>query len=398
MASIDDIVKAFGAFSDGVNSAAVYSGIHQAKDQVELINAQQIGELEKRQAQEALSNDLALRLGALGTPVSQIQSAQQAIAPQPIKTAVDAFNLGAQKGDQEMIKFATIMQEFEQQPNADQRKFTSSENEKKSQLQRDLAGTRANQQAAQTEKLKPVSTTEFKMLNDAAKARDRLVRLLGQTIDIEKSTKLGKPVMLNDSALKFVSLSNNLPGVKQAKTLTDPKFAEYQRELLEAFQEYKLKVTGAASTDKESEEIKKQTPNMSATADVFLGSLLGGIQTGLTIEEGAVTRLGQSKRDVSAFRQSLDQHSGINRIPVGSKAIGLRQAEKELVQMQGEMSARNPQPVGPRASLLGGGSGSPGAPQRQRVKVIGERYIPGRGTVTIVLDPVSGKEKIWNGK
>lgn len=143
---MDDLMKAFGAFNQGLQSLAINTGINNATQKVDEINNSLMSALEKRQAQSQLADQLALQLTGMGANASQVQQAFTSIAPPQIKDSQDAYQQALVSGDKDLLGMAKNMQSFEranqEELQNDQQKFQASESSLNRQLQRDLAGMR----------------------------------------------------------------------------------------------------------------------------------------------------------------------------------------------------------------------------------------------------------------
>lgn len=82
MADQSDLMNAFQMFQSGVQQAATASAVNDATAEMDRIKQGALDAGQQRQALRGLSDQMALKLTALGTPASTIQQAFQAIAPQ----------------------------------------------------------------------------------------------------------------------------------------------------------------------------------------------------------------------------------------------------------------------------------------------------------------------------
>lgn len=88
--ALDDLFQALRMFQDGAKEYATGNAIRSAAENVKQINSIQQDEFVKRQQLEETGKQLALQLGSMGAPVSQIQSSVGAIMPQQLNSP-DAF-------------------------------------------------------------------------------------------------------------------------------------------------------------------------------------------------------------------------------------------------------------------------------------------------------------------
>lgn len=116
MASLDEIMKAFGAFNQGLKQNAIYTGINQARQAVDQVNQQQIGEMEKRQQQEQIAKSLALQMTGMGADGNDIRTAYSTLAPEKIASSADALRIGVMTGDDQVLDFGKKLQTLENEP------------------------------------------------------------------------------------------------------------------------------------------------------------------------------------------------------------------------------------------------------------------------------------------
>jgi hypothetical protein len=111
---LDDILKGWAVAKQGIQEFATARAINDAQGQIEQMKGMEMNEMKRRAALGQIGNSLALELGKLGAPVSQIQSAVGAIKPEAIRTSQDAYTQG-------LTDYAKELQSFEQTPNIENR-------------------------------------------------------------------------------------------------------------------------------------------------------------------------------------------------------------------------------------------------------------------------------------
>lgn len=164
MSSLNEILAAFSAFNQGLTKYAVNKGINDAKAQVDQLNQQEIGLMQKRQAQEQVAKDLALKLTSFGADQNDVHAAYGAIAPKAFQSPQDMYQQGLASGDKELMSAAREAVKFsvedEKLKNADQYKYNKL-------LQDDrLAAMRENQDAGADKKASGQQVQIFKQLGD----------------------------------------------------------------------------------------------------------------------------------------------------------------------------------------------------------------------------------------
>lgn len=111
--SMDELYTAMNMFSSGMQKLAISQGINDATQKVDEINQSQLSELEKRQQQSQLANQLALRLTAAGASPQQVAQSQMAVAPPAMNSANDMYQQAVLKNDPKLMSMAKQAQSFE---------------------------------------------------------------------------------------------------------------------------------------------------------------------------------------------------------------------------------------------------------------------------------------------
>jgi hypothetical protein len=111
---LDDILKGWAVAKQGIQEFATARAINDAQGQIEQMKGMEMNDMKRRAALGQIGNNLALELGKLGAPVSQIQSAVGAIKPEAIRNSQDAYSQG-------LTDYAKELQSFEQAPNIENR-------------------------------------------------------------------------------------------------------------------------------------------------------------------------------------------------------------------------------------------------------------------------------------
>jgi hypothetical protein len=116
--SLDNLLKGFAVFKEGLKDFAVAKGVNDANEQLAQLNQMELAKEEKLAATTQISNSLAMRLGAAGADAAQVESLAGRLAP----SAGAQYQAGQNKEMQ-----------------SSSQSFQGGENEKDRQLQRDLA-------------------------------------------------------------------------------------------------------------------------------------------------------------------------------------------------------------------------------------------------------------------
>lgn len=216
--SNDELFKALGMFEAGVKKAAVSSAINNAHQEVEQLNQQQMGLLEKRQAQTQMANSLAMRLAGMGADQGQIQTAVGAVGPAAIKNPSDMFQQALASGDEKAAGFAQKWQKFDNEPTFalqdDAQAATASEGAKNRASQEKIALGKVDKASVDTvskqfEKLgtEAVNPTNRKTMGRYTQSIDNADTLL--TLVNGVGLAPGQQVNPNESAADSIKRFNN---------------------------------------------------------------------------------------------------------------------------------------------------------------------------------------------
>ncbi len=284
--SNDELFKAFGAFNQGLQSYAISSALKDATSQVNQLNAQAIKDTEKNAQLQALGNQLALQLGGLGAPVSQIQSAVGAILPQQDATIQQGL-LSPYAPNQDRAKAAWEMQQQAEERQLARREQMqlNAEGRQEARMNR-LMDRRAD---VKEQTLKPIPT----------KQQDELINAQVGLSD------------LNDIRTQVTAIQNSVGPIAARNPLRQfiPDQAAFEMQVNRMFDAYRVAVTGAAASEKEMEALRKSTLQSTDTLPVFLKKLERA-ETIVKRHTGArLETLKRAKIDVSGFENMFDSTS-----------------------------------------------------------------------------------------
>lgn len=294
--SNDELFKALGMFEQGVRKAAVTSAINQAHQEVEQVNQQQVGLLEKRQAQTQLANGLALKLAGLGADPSQMQAAVGAIGPAAIKDSADMYQQGMMAGDQEAVGLANKMQSFETKWQRDSLNQTQAFTAQENQANRDNALEIAGLKSSKSGKVMP--TPMMKKFDEIDKQQIQL-----QSLSEDISNGAGKYLGPGKS-INWFGIRGNV----------DPEYGKFTMKLKQTFDDYRVAITGAGAGPSELKILEKSMISKEDTEDTIKGKIATLMDLSNKVKSRKAKRLkslgyniGDLEADITDSASSLDQ-------------------------------------------------------------------------------------------
>ena len=312
MSSIDDILKAFGAFNQGMQHYAVASGINEATSQVDQLKQQQLSQLEQRKQQEQIAKNLALKLTSFGADQNDVGTAYNAIAPQKFTSPDQIAQAALQSGDMEMMKLAKEAQAFHVQPkvDSDAREYTQKRNLQQAQIESNekIAGIRAGGKNS-----RPVPSGQ--------------VEKIQQLADLEVNSDL-----LLESFNQHKALLGPVGGRVPLRDITNPEFAAFKAEIGRFFNAYRIPVTGAGAAMKELDTLKKDLVSMTDTSEAFEKKLKRFIEVQAQVKASRVNTLEKFGYNVDRLKEEAEERVARTRtsqptsalppeIPKGSKPV-----------------------------------------------------------------------------
>lgn len=284
---MQDLFAALKMFQDGAQQYVVGNAMRGAADQMKSINAAEQGEFEKRKQLDALGKDLALQLGSYGAPVSQIQTAASSIMPQQMKGPEDFFSQAMQAGSPEAAKeLATAGQAF--QKYLAKAPLTTAQSEQMklgwaSLFGAQQAGAAGAGAAAGAQKAKPLEMSEVKNITDL---EGDLVGMQGLLSKVQTDPKL-------------VSPGNIAPGIRG---FFNPEFDVFQKQVLQRFDAYRQRVTGAGASEGELKILETRQPSIKDTPAQFVANMKASLAIGERLRKRTLENYALSGRDVSQFK------------------------------------------------------------------------------------------------
>lgn len=103
MAFIDDLSKAVGMFNDGMERLATTNAFESASGKINEINQAKLNEMEKRQALQGVSQELAQGLLQANAPIAKIQAAFQAFGAPALSDPNEQIQVGVESEDPTLV-------------------------------------------------------------------------------------------------------------------------------------------------------------------------------------------------------------------------------------------------------------------------------------------------------
>jgi hypothetical protein len=282
--ALDDLLKSFGALQQGVQQYAVTRAISSANDQVQTLNAGEQDEMAKRKQLGMIGNNLALALGGIGAPVSQIQSAVGAIKPEAFKSAEEMYMGGVNAGDQKLKDAGIAALSDTNKPKLDVVAAQGKNELAKQALANEGEIQKAQIMAGAKNKSKPLSDAQLKIING-----------------FDEQKVLGTDILNRVDQFK----SNLGPVAGRAPdTLTqytNPEFNNYKAELGRWFDTYRKNITGAQASEKEMALLQKNQPTVKDTPEVLKLKMQTILGLGEQVRQKHLSNLGKAGRDVTQF-------------------------------------------------------------------------------------------------
>lgn len=256
MAGLDDLYKALGVFQEGMQQFAITQGVNQATQAVDQLNQAGLSELQKRQEQQKIAQQLAMRMTQAGANASQIQTAVGAIGPTPIKDSNDAYQQAVATGDKDLMKMAKDMQGFENKPGMDkqddQQSFLASESAKERQLKRELAVAKKDNKLSDQE-LKQVMDAQKKLESSAKKNFEGYTQaqIAGSMLD-----ELGQNPVAMEAIKTFLARATGEVG-----NLTDAEREAFggSRAIIQRVRRMASKLATGLPTEEDKKELRELT-------------------------------------------------------------------------------------------------------------------------------------------
>ncbi len=300
MPTVDEMMKAFGAFTEGVQGLAVTKGINDAHAEVQTLKDMQIDDMAKRQQQEMIAKQLAMKLTAAQASPTQMQGAMSAFMPEQIKNSADAFRVAASRpGDGSVGKYGEQLFQAEQRDDI-----------AKSERQFENQSGLSEQQYQQQRKL-------LQMQIDAGKFDKAAAARSLTSSDTDKITKIdGLISSANDIMDKFqndpsvagaVSRKNWLPGVQAFKSMTDADFASFKAQVGQDFDKYRTVVTGASSGPAEMRLLMANRPSMDDSPAAFAKKYGVIVRQLHRAKANMIKNHGKNKRDISGYQSDMEE-------------------------------------------------------------------------------------------
>lgn len=173
--ALDDVLKAFGAFKEGVQEYAATQAITQAQQQVQQLQQSDMDEMQRRRQLSQVGNNLAVELAKFNAPATRVATAIGGIAPTPFKDA-NAMNMAAlETGDAGLAEAATAQYEGEFSNKRKELELAGKFELEKARIQADaVSGRDARRDQDKQNKVILDQLKQFEGLADVKEMRDQI--------------------------------------------------------------------------------------------------------------------------------------------------------------------------------------------------------------------------------
>lgn len=312
--AMDDLFQALKMFQDGAKEYATGNAIRDAASTVKDINKLQQDEFLKRQQLEETGKQLALQLGAIGTPVSQIQSSVGAVMPQALNSPDAFFQQSLTATNPEAAKeLASAGMAF--QKYLAKAPLTTAQAE---QMKLGWAQLFGAQQAAGVAggqgKKKPLEMSETKNITDL---ESELVGMQGLLRKVETDPSLVGPI------------AGRIPG----RDILNPDFDVFKKQVLQRFDAYRQRVTGAGASEGELKILESRQPQITDTPAQFMQNMKASLAIGERLRKRTLDNYDLSGRDVGQFSKKPVTAYGKKLDQIEPQMQVLEQAQNKLSEL-----------------------------------------------------------------
>jgi len=274
VAFIDDLDKAVGMFSTGMDRLNQTQAFNKASERINEINTTVTNEMEKRTQLNEASQELGRGLLQANAPISKIQAAFTSFGAAPLPGAKEQIAVGVQSGDD-----ATLAKGLKQ----DKANLQMAHNNAL-ELQRATGGS-------STPKLRNLAPGELEKIN-------------GIDANVIQGTDLLNRMESDPQLSSWVS--GRIPFAAEARAVFDTKFAAFKADTGRFFDQYRKMITGAAASVKEIAILEKNIPQAKDRPKVFRAKMRSFLKTYKVVRARTLANLGKAGRDISGFTATED--------------------------------------------------------------------------------------------
>lgn len=284
--NMNDLFKGLQMFQQGAQELAIGRAMRSAAEQAQQINLNETNEMKKRQQLTQMGTQLALHLGGLNAPVSQIQSAVGSFMPQALNSPEAFFTQAAQSTDPNAANELNAAGRSVQRQIAAAPLTTAQQETNKLGYAQLLAQSQAAATTAAGEKAPKTLTTEEK-----TKITDIETDLVGMN-------RLLREVETDPS---LVGKKNMLLDTFGARGVVNPKFDVFKKQVLQNFDAYRQRITGAGASEGELKMLQTRKPQITDSPEQFMANMKASIAIGEMVRKRTLENYGRAKSDISGF-------------------------------------------------------------------------------------------------
>lgn len=284
--NMNDLFKGLQMFQQGAQELAIGRAMRSAAEQAQQINLNETNEMKKRQQLTQMGTQLALHLGGLNAPVSQIQSAVGSFMPQALNSPEAFFTQAAQSTDPNAANELNAAGRSVQRQIAAAPLTTAQQETNKLGYAQLLAQSQAAATTAAGEKAPKTLTTEEKKL--VTDTENDLTLMNGLLRDVETDPSLVGP---KNMALDTFGL----------RGIANPKFDVFKKQVMQRMDAYRQRITGAGASDAERKVLESRLPQLTDTPTQFVKNMKASIAIGERVRKRTLENYGKAKSDISGF-------------------------------------------------------------------------------------------------
>jgi hypothetical protein len=388
MSGLEDFLKGIAAFNQGMTQFATARAVNDATEQVNALAGQEMDKNQTLQAQNQISQNLAMRLGAAGADTGLISQLTGQIAPsmgaqfqaqvgeeaQGRSQAFQKEQLGAEQTFQQ--EQTAGKQAFQTGEREAEQKFSASESAKNRQLQREKASEAALMAGTRAEK------DRLKEVGRAAESSQKQFNALAK----KDMDALGAANLAMQAVQSNKPIGSEFAKMALAKTQTGAQMSDAEREVFSGSKSYVARIQQAAQS-----AIKG---NLTPQNQLFLADIAKNLQ--------------MSAQRVLDKKAELVSSQMFER----AKKIGLDMTQEEALQLiypnspSSGQGAAEPQSAGPGRNAQGVAinPNKPAGGFQEPTVQSSAQYFKDRGASKILQGPSGqikviygdGKEKIFS--
>lgn len=292
MSANDDLFKAMGMFTEGVQDLQRNRSLDAAMQQVNAIKTSELDESKQRAAVQQVSNELSANLFKYGAQPAAIEQLRNSLSPQ-YKNPAEMIAMGATTGNESLIQAGQKADIAATAGDMAKLKYTSDQAMKLQQLK--------GQQEMQTQAIKNMGTEGKLPVNE-------VVDKFSTALSAEKGLKSMLVEMKKSPGL--VGPIDQLAPKTRAKF--DAKFAHFRTKSKQLFDQYRVAVTGAGASTSELKMLEESFPVGNETEDAYKAKTEAALEMGRNLLSSRADALEASGYRTSGLRALLNKGQAPN--------------------------------------------------------------------------------------